>query len=209
MLKKITLITSIVAATVATPVFAGDVYVVGSIGYSRVDLDKATVDNDLTSAGATNVNSTLDKNDTGYKIQIGYQFNQNFTVEGGYVDLGKAKYSASYTGGNAAADAKASGINIAAIGILPINESFSVFGKLGLINAKVEISASATGPGGSASGTASATKWKPNFGIGGTYNINKQVGIRAEIERFSKLGDSDNTGESNVDMLSAGVMYKF
>lgn len=207
-MKKISLI-AFIAATVATPVFAGDVYVVGSIGHSSVDLDKGAIDNDLTSVGATGVSSTLDKSDTGYKIQIGYQFNQNFAVEGGYVYLGKAKYSASYNGGNATADAKASGMNIAALGIFPINESFSVFGKFGMIDAKVEVSASATGPGGAASGTASATKWKTNFGIGGIYNINKQVSVRAEIERFSKLGDTNNTGESNVNLLSAGVMYKF
>lgn len=32
---------------------------------------------------------------------VGYRFNQNFAVEGGYVDLGKASYSANFTGGNA------------------------------------------------------------------------------------------------------------
>lgn len=207
-MKKLALI-AILSATAAAPAFAGDIYVVGSVGQSSMDIDKGTVDNALTSAGATGVSSSIDKTDTAYKIQLGYRFNQNFAVEGGYVDLGKGKYSAGFTGGNANANVKASGVNIAALGILPLNESFSVFGKLGFINAKVEQTVSATGPGGSASDSVNATKWKTNWGIGATYNVNKQLGIRFEYEQFSKLGDSNKTGESDVNLLSAGVVYKF
>jgi OOP family OmpA-OmpF porin len=207
-MKKIALI-ALLATVAAAPAFAGDVYVVGSVGRSAIDVNKGDLDNAVTSAGATGLSSSLDKNDTAYKVQIGYQFNQNFALEGGYVDLGKANYSANYTGGNLNAIVKASGLNIVAVGILPLNESFSIFGKVGVIHAKVEVSATGTGPGGSASASDSSTDWKPNFGIGGTYNISKQLGIRAEYERFQKLGNSDTTGEANVDLLSAGVMYKF
>lgn len=207
-MKKLALI-AFVAATVATPALAGDVYIVGSIGRSTVDLNKNFLDNALTSAGATSLSSTLDDSDTAYKIQVGYQYSQNFAVEGGYINLGEATYSASYTGGSANAKAEASGLNIAAVGILPINQSFSVFGKLGLIDAKVKVSANATGPGGSASGSASSTDWRPYFGAGGTYNVNKQLGIRIEYEQFNGLGDDKKTGEADVSLLSMGVVYKF
>jgi len=95
------------------------------------------------------------------------------------------------------------------VGILPINESFSLFGKLGVINAKVESSVRATGPGRSASASVSSTKLTPTYGIGATYNVNKQLGIRVEYELFSKLGDANKTGEADVSVLSAGVAYKF
>jgi len=207
-MKKLALV-ALFAATVAAPAFAGDVYVVGSVGQSTMDINKGELDSALTSAGATGVSSSLDKTDTAYKIQLGYQFNQYFAVEGGYVDLGKGTYSASFTGGSAHADAKASGVNIAAVGILPLGESFSLFGKLGFIDAKVETSVSANGPGGSASGSVSSTKWKNNWGVGATYNVNKQLGVRVEYEQFNKLGDSNTTGEADVNLLSAGVVYKF
>lgn len=207
-MKKIALAALIAAASV-TSAFAGEVYVAGSIGQSSFDINKGRIDGLLTSAGAAAVSSSLNKTDTAYKIQVGYQFNQNFAVEGGYIDLGKAKYSASFTGGGANADAKASGLNIAALGILPINQSFAVFGKLGLINAKVESTVSATGPGGSASASVSSTDWRPNYGIGVNYNVSKQFSIRAEYEQFSKLGNASRTGEADVNLLSVGVAYKF
>lgn len=205
-MKKIFLTAFLV---MASPAFAGDIYIAGSLGRSNVDLNQSDLDNAVTSAGATGLSSSLDKHDTGYKAQVGYQFTPNFALEGGYVDLGEGSYSGNYTGGNVNATIKASGFNIAALGILPINESFSVFGKLGTIRAKVEAQSNATGPAGAATGSVRSTDWESNFGIGGTYNISKQLGIRAEYERFNKLGDSASTGEGDVDLLSAGVMYKF
>jgi OOP family OmpA-OmpF porin len=199
---------ALLAASV-TPALAGDIYVLGAIGRSSVYEDNSQIDRELVSAGATNVSSSIDRTDTGYKLQLGYQFNPNFAVEGGYVSLGKMKYSATFTGGSATLEGKASGWNIAAVGILPINDAFSAFGKLGVIRAKLETNVSATGPGGSASGSTNATNWKPTWGFGGIYNINKAVGVRLEYERFQKLGDNDTTGQPNVDLLSAGVAYKF
>lgn len=199
----------VAVALAASTIACAEGYVVGSIGRSDIGINKADLDGALTSAGATAVSSTVNNNDTGYKVQLGYQINPNFAVEGGYVDLGKASYSATFTGGSANASVKAAGLNIAALGILPINDSVSLFGKLGFIDAKVTANVSATGPGGTASASASSTKWKTNYGVGGTYNVSKQVGIRVEYEQFSKLGDSNSTGTSNVNLLSAGVVFKF
>lgn len=190
--------------------FAGDWYLVGSIGQSKVkDAGKGDIDAALVSAGATGLSSSLDDTDTGYKFQLGYRFNPNWAIEGGYVDLGKFNYNATFTGGTASAQVKASGLNIAGVGTYPINDQFSVFGKLGFIDGKVEESITATGPGGTASGSASATKVKANYGFGATYNLSKAWGLRAEWERFSKLGDNNTTGESDVDLLSVGVVFNF
>jgi OOP family OmpA-OmpF porin len=198
-MNKLALI-ALLAATAVTPALAGDFYVVGSVGQSSFDVDKGRADGLLTAAGYTGVNTSVDKNDTAYKAQVGYQFNQYFAVEGGYINFGKAQYRGTITGGIVKADIEASGFNIDAVGILPINESFSLFGKLGVIDAKVELVGTSS---------VSATKWKPTYGVGATYNVNKQLGIRVEYEQFSKLGDSNKTGESDVNVISAGVAYKF
>jgi len=190
--------------------FAGDWYAVGSIGQSKVkDGNKSEIDSGLVSAGVTGLSSSLDEKDTGYKLQLGYKFTPNWAIEGGYVDLGKFKYNATFTGGGANAEVKASGWNIAGVGTVPINDRFSLFGKLGLIDAKVKGSVTATGPGGTASGNTSSTKSKANWGIGANYGVSKAWGLRAEWERFSKLGDKNTTGESDVDLLSVGVVFNF
>lgn len=193
--------------------FAGDWYVVGSLGQAKVqDSSKSDIDAELISAGVTGLSSSMDDTDTGYKLQVGYSFTPNWAIEGGYVDLGEMSYKATGSlggvAGNAKATVEANGWNIAGVGTMPINQQFSLFGKLGAIYADVDAKATLTGGGGSISDKASTTDWKANFGFGATYQFNKQWGMRAEWERFSNLGDSD-TGESDVDLLSVGVVFRF
>lgn len=199
-MKKISLL-ALIAGLVAVPAFAGDAYVLGSIGQSSFDLNKGRLDGVVTDQ-LGGISSSLDKADTGYKAQAGYKFNENFAVEGGYIDFGKSTYSFTSAGGSANIQYKLTGINIAAVGILPINDAFSVFGKLGAISAKVDGSAS-----GNASGTSQTTKLVPGWGIGASYNLNKQFAVRAEFEQFSKVGDEPVKG--NINLASAGVVYKF
>jgi OOP family OmpA-OmpF porin len=204
-MKKFVLLSLVAAA----PAFAGDVYVVGSVGRSDVNINGAALDTSLVSAGAVGVSSSVNKNDTGFKLLLGYQINPNLAIEGGYVNLGKASYQATFTGGTAVASVKASGPTISAVGIMPVNDSLSLFGKLGVINGKVEAYVAATGPGGAASAAISPSKWRPSVGIGASYNVNKQFGLRMEYEHFNKLGDANTIGESNVNLFTVGAVFKF
>ena len=212
MFKKKLLLAALFAAAAQTG-FAADqssgMYVLGSIGQSKISIDKASFDSGLTSAGATGLSSTTDEKDTGYKLQLGYQYNQNFAIEGGYINLGKFKYNATYTGGAASAEVKAKGWNIDAVGIAPLNDAFSLLGKIGLIRGKVDATVSATGPGGAASESVSASKWKTTVGFGVSYNVSKTIAVRGEFERFLKLGDANTTGEGDVSLFSVGVVAKF
>lgn len=188
---------------------AGNFYVLGAGGLTHANINQGELDNELRAAGLTLLSSSTDNNDAGYKLQVGYQFNPNFAIEGGYVDLGKYSYSASLTGGNAGGEAKVDGWNIALLGTLPLANNFGVFAKLGTIDAKVKTRIFATGTGGSASIDESATKWKTNVGLGGSWMVSPNLGIRLEYEEFYKLGNKDTTGESDVSLLSVGLSYRF
>lgn len=192
---------------------AADWYVTAAVGQSKAD-DKAAIEvnEELVDLGVTGLSSTFDDSDTAYQLQLGYQLTPNWAVEGGYVDLGKFQYSAAFTGpvaGNAVAEVKAAGLNIAAVGSYPVNDQFAVFGKIGAINAKVEGRATATGSGVSATEAISATKAKGYWGVGAAYDFNTQLGLQLEWERFNNLGDEAKTGESDVDLLSLGVKFRF
>lgn len=199
---------SIVSASVA-PALAENMYVAASIGQSKVNINKAEIDNALTNAGVTGLSSSIDDTDTAYKLQVGYQFTPNIAAEIGYVDLGKLSYNAAYTGGTASATAKVTGWTVAALGILPLNNSYSLFAKLGMIDGKVQTDVWATGPGGSATANASSTNWRPNYGLGVAYSATKTIDVRGEYERFDDLGDANKTGKGNVDLLSVGVAFRF
>jgi OmpA-OmpF porin, OOP family len=123
------------------------------------------------------------------------------------VDLGK--FMASGTDnflGNASFDAKSSGVTAALVGSLPNGQNFGLMGKLGMFfwDANVNASSSVLGSGSDSSSGTDLT-----FGLGLKYDFSKTVGVRAEWERFMDVGDNNTTGQSDVDLLSVGVVFKF
>lgn len=165
-------------ATVAAAQDAG-YYIGGAIGQMEADGDCP--------AGAT-----CDQKDSGWKIFGGYKFNRNFAVEGSYGDFGEVTLS----GGGVTAKGELTSWGIAAVGMLPIGEQFSLFGKVGLNLTKQKITA--TGPGGSALEQDDGSEL--NFGFGALFHAMPQLGVRLEWERLEK---------SEVDMISIGVQYRF
>lgn len=198
------LVVPVLFATSSASICAGDFYVLGAAGRSEYKLDRDEFDNALRRAGALGLSSTTDRTDNAFKIQFGYRFNPNFAVEAGYVDLGKAKYEATFLGGVADASIKAHGPNLAVLGILPLGESFSIFAKLGAINATAETSLKTS----RFSASLDSTHLRANDGIGLTYDFGKGIGARLEYERFHKLGDTHG-GTQRVELWSLGLAIKF
>ena len=209
-IRKILFTAALLAAT--TPALAGGFYVLGTVGASRFDGgDTAEAESILRAIGWSNISSSFDDSSNGYKLQLGYQIDPNFAIEGGLVDLGKYHYNLTATNLRANADIKASGINIAALGLLPVNESVSAFAKLGAIRANLEVHTQATNTSNGASATTnkSATSWSPVIGLGANIALAPNMMLRLELEEFKKLGDADKTGEANVRLFSAGLAFKF
>lgn len=190
-------------------------YGVFSAGKSKFKISENDINSSLADAGLTTIAaSNLDEDDKGFKLQAGYRFNENFAVEGGFVDLGKLHYHADATspmlavGGfhvDASASVHAFGVNVDALGILPVGAGFSLFAKAGVIAARTETRLSV----GIADDNTNATDVKPTFGIGAEYAMTDKLGVRLEFERFSKLGDKNKTGEADVDLASIGLVAKF
>lgn len=156
-------------------------YAGGSVGRSTVDLC-----DDLNGLGLTG----CDDSDTGFKLFGGYEINRNFAVELGFVDLGEI----SATGPGGTATAETDGFQVAAVGMLPINPQFGIFGKLGAYMWDL----SASGPGGSLSDDGTDIM----FGAGVSWRFMPQLSLRGEWERFDIGGD-------DVDLLSVGLQFAF
>lgn len=165
-------------------------YVGGSVG--RSDADDSNAVPDLITSGS------VDGTDTGFKIFGGYQFNPYFGLELAWVDLGTAKYSGSFsgfpvTGGSV----KTQGFNFSAVGTYPFGSGFAVFGKVGAFaweSKQNDVTAGTPFSNKESGGDVS-------FGVGASYDFTKNIGIRAEWERFKAVGD--------IDLLSVGLAYKF
>lgn len=133
-----------------------------------------------------------DDGDTAFKIFGGYQFNPYIAAELGYNDLGKASASG--------ASVKGTAWELSALGSFPVGANFSILGRLGGYHGELK--------GESAFGSATDTKTGLTYGLGVGYDLNKNLGFRAEWQRFDKMG-GDNVGESNVDVLGLSVLWRF
>jgi OOP family OmpA-OmpF porin len=174
---------------------AQGIYIGASAGTSSFDSDITT---GLVTSG------TVDKESSGYKIYVGYEFNQNFAVDVSYVDLGSAAYSGSYFGTpvtNGTVDVW--GLNLSAVGTLPLNSTFAVFGRVGLF--AWEAKAKDTTGGVPFSDVVSGGDF--SFGAGLNVRFSKNLSARVEWERFGLTGYDFDLG--NADMLSAGIVYRF
>ena len=176
------------ALAASVPVQAADWYVGGSLGASDWKDDSGLA---------------TDTRDTGYKLFVGVGLTPNIALEGGWVDLGKAKFSDSSTGMTITGDVKGSGWFGDLVGILPINPQFSAFAKIGFFYGEAKGTGSVAGVG-SASEKDSGTDVK--YGLGLSYAINKSFSIRGEWERY-RFNVFDDKGDT--DLLSAGVVFTF
>ena len=170
-------------------------YLGGSVGKSNIDSDITT---GLITSG------TVDGKSSGYKIFVGYQFNDHFGVDFAYVDLGKATYSGSYYGTPVAnGNVDVWGLNVSLVGTLPLNPSFAVFGKVGLF--AWEAKAKDVTGGVQFSDYANGADY--SFGLGLSYSFTKNLSARVEWERFGLTGYYYDLG--HADLLSLGMVYKF
>jgi OOP family OmpA-OmpF porin len=174
----------------------GNLYFLGALGQASYTGNyKSVLDSALSTYAG--LSSTSESSSTGYKLGLGYQFNPYVASEATYIDVGTAfKYRATITGGWVNVDAKGSGMNFSVLGIAPINDQFSLFGKIGYTSATIKNSI--VGAGGTAS-VPDEDKNSGSFGIGGIYRVTKTLGIRAEWDKLY----------SDLSLASIGLQVNF
>lgn len=189
--------------------FAEGFYGVGEVTHVDASLDHAHFDSALTASGATGLSSSDSGSNNKWRLQGGYRFNPYVALEAGYIDFGKVKYSARYTGGSAEGSLKAGGADMAALLSLPLNDSFSLFGKAGVVEASVKSSLTAGAPASLASGSDHEHDVRPLLGVGGLYKLTDNIDLRADYDHVSDLGKSSKTGKMDANLYSVGLAYNF
>jgi OOP family OmpA-OmpF porin len=192
-------------ASAATVASAEGAYVLGEVSRSQASVDGSSFDNQLSGSGATGLSSSTSGNSNRWRLQGGYRFSPNLAIEGGYIDFGKGSYQAAYGGGTASGTVKAAGLDAAALYSLPVSSTVSVFGKAGIVAARVNSSLTAAAPGGSTD--SSDTVIRPLIGIGTEVALTEKVSLRLDYDHVSGL--SSGAGKMSADMVSMGVGYKF
>jgi OOP family OmpA-OmpF porin len=187
---KQTVLATLLLAGASGATFAADYYVGASVGQADYRID---------TTGATNA----DTKDTAGKIFGGMMFTPHFGIEASLFSLGEARGTLAVPGvGLATSTGKVNGIGLYGVAAMPLG-SFSVFGKVGGTYARAKTSAS--GAFGSFSETESS--FQPAAGIGASYAINANLGVRAEFERMRIKFAGDE--KDDINLMTVGVTYRF
>ena len=138
----------------------------------------------------------------------GYQFGRHFALEAGYFDLGKFGFTAAtLPPGSLSGQAEFKGVNLDAVGSLPLTAKFSVFGRAGVHYTETRTDFLGTGAVlvSGPSRNEKAANYK--VGVGLEYALTPQFGLRADLERYRVKDAVGNTGD--IDLASIGAVYRF
>ena len=177
-------------------------------GRTAATIDDARINNTLKANGFTSSTIQDDDRSNGFKVFGGYQLNRNFAIEGGYFDLGKFGYTATTTPpGTLNGNIKLKGLNLDLVGLLPLTDRFSAFGRVGLNYAEARDTFRGTGAVTVRNPNPSARDTNIKLGAGLQYAVTDALSVRGEIERYRINDAVGNRG--HVDMVSVGLVYYF
>lgn len=150
----------------------------------------------------------IDGHHTAWKFFGGYRFNDLIALEAGYQDLGSYSGNTTVTvpapRSTVGATWDASAFSLAAVASYPLTERFGILFKGGLAATRLKVEVPSP-----AQFSANETRVQPLLGIGVKFNINREIGVRTEFERFNNVGNGSTTGQSNINVWSISGLYRF
>ena len=132
------------------------------------------------------------------KIFGGFDVNPMFGVEAGYTDVRRAEHSYTIGATTGTATTEGSRTYLAAKATMPVNEAFSVYGKLGAGYSKTKFRSTTLG-------SANDSDTEVYAGLGGQYKISDKMALSLEYERYGKSKDFG----AKADAITVGVRYSF
>lgn len=128
---------------------------------------------------------------------VGYKFNEYFGVEGQYTGIGKVT-------DNVSGSVKADALSLTAVGFVPLNDGFDLYGKFGVASTKSKVS-------GGLPTYNDASHTGATYGLGAEYHFDKNIAMRVGWDRYKAevdvTGGGSKTFDSNV--TSVGFTYSF
>jgi OmpA-OmpF porin, OOP family len=226
MLKKVLTIAvlsvsalSVMEANAAVP----GIYVTGQIGYANTHMkDKADL-SELKEISVTLDSYHLSNNGLAGRLALGYQFNQNFAIELGYMQLNKDKKNTRFISSDPlnpfsltlSASLKQNAIDFVGKGILPISDKINIYGKLGVayLTTHLNVNLNASDPDKTQTAAVDNSyfniakhQWAPEVAIGISYDITPNVAIDTSWTHIQPLG---RKRASNIDFAAVGLAYNF
>ncbi len=165
-----------------------------------IGLGVASADHNFDLGGATSTDPAGYK--ASAKIFGGVELTPMFGIEAGYTSIRKADHSFVLPGTpgiNGTATTDGSRSYLAGKATMPLNDQFSVYGKLGAGYSKVNVESATPAV------ARSDSKTELYGALGGQYNINEKVALTMEYERYGKKKDFG----VKADAITVAARYSF
>jgi OOP family OmpA-OmpF porin len=190
------------AQSPAQPVVAGKMsnglYLGASVGQARADINVAPP------AGVPFDSFTKDDTNFAWKLVAGFPFYPGLAFELGYTRLGRVGFKADVPGGSVTQTSRIMGYTAEVVATLPVWRQLSILGRIGGYYNDTTPGSSSTGPITVNSVAASDREWNIKTGLGLQYDISRAFSVRAEAERYRKLGPYN----LNLELYSVGMVYR-
>jgi hypothetical protein len=142
--------------------------------------------------------------ENGYKLKMGYQYSRYFAIEGEFSDLARP-HDAFANPASLSSAFRSTGFGVDTVATLPVWR-MSFYGRLGAYHG--DRNGLAAYPAGLlADGAARGTRWR--YGLGMRFNFSNNLGIRAEVERYSLGLGSPLAGDVDTDQVTVGLSWRF
>ena len=162
-----------------------------------IGLGVASADHNYSIAGASSMDA--DGYKAGGKLFGGVDFDKTWGLEAGYTRFGSASANYSIGAVPGSVSSKGHSLYLAGKATMPLNEQFSLFGKLGVARNKNEVHST------TALYNYDDSKTEGYGAIGAQYSLSKEVALSLELERYGK--NKDNGAKANV--VTVAARYNF
>lgn len=163
---------------------AGEFYLGAKTGWSNFDFSQNNGDTDDDAWAGS--------------VYGGYQFNEWFSLEGGYNYLGNSK---EHIAGSEVNKTQIQNGELGAKLDWNLTNAWNLFGKVGTSYNYVDQKTGAYND--------SDENWSLMLGAGVEYQLSHNWRVRTEYQWFDNVGENSTTGKSDVNYLSLGLSYYF
>ena len=190
------ILSAFIAMAAATPFSvsrASEGFYIGvNVGQSSYDLELNEFVDIISSSGIEVISADMDDSDTSLSFTLGYQINPNVSFEGGYINLGNVFVKVvgsifpyvvdTYTA------VETDGLFFDIKGQVPISETFSIYGKFGLLKWDSDITVSVSDATLGDYSVSDSVDDDTFIGIGASFNMISSVALNVDYT-FYKLED--------------------
>jgi hypothetical protein len=165
--------------------------------------------------------ATFDDEGSAYGFVVGWRMSEHIALEGGYMDLGAVKYREHAAGVFQSdpsqvrtfqqnIDSSTSGIQMSALGILPLTYRWEVYARGGvLISNSTENIFVLDDLGGSGKLRATKSGFDLLAGVGVSFSLAEIYNLRLEYQRVFDAGDEATLDPADVDLMTLNVSVSF